>query len=84
MSADERATPLCDEAELDNSNFSDWGTGPSGYVSADFARTLERSRAELIECIEKYEGEYSNPSPDLILRAHYRGKLFAALAKVKP
>ena len=37
-------TPIIDAAELDNSNFSDWGTGPSGYVPAEVARQLERSR----------------------------------------
>lgn len=37
-------TPQTDEAEIDSSEFSDWGTGKSGYVHADFARELEESR----------------------------------------
>lgn len=41
------ATPRTDAAEYDQSKFSDWGTGPSGYVDADFARTLERECADL-------------------------------------
>ncbi len=35
-------TPRTDAAVIDNSEFSDWGSGESPYVMADFARTLER------------------------------------------
>jgi len=42
-----KSTPRTLVAEIDNSEFSDWGTGPSGYVSVTFAKQLER---ELCEC----------------------------------
>jgi len=42
-------TPRTNAAELDQSNFADWGTGPSGYVDVDFAQTLERENAALRE-----------------------------------
>lgn len=54
-------TPRTDVAEIDNSHFADWGTGPSGYVEADFARTIEREStaltAEVQRLREALEGE---------------------------
>ena len=41
----EYETPLTDEAEIDNSHFADYGSGPSGYVVGEFARGLERKLA---------------------------------------
>ena len=40
-------TPRTDAAELDNSEFSDWGTGPSGYVRRSDMETLERELSQL-------------------------------------
>jgi hypothetical protein len=39
-------TPRTEEARIDNADLSDWGTGKSEYVPADFARTLERELEE--------------------------------------
>ena len=39
--AGQTPTPRTDASEIDNSHFADWGTGPSGYVEVDFARSLE-------------------------------------------
>ena len=41
----DEGTPRTDAAELDHSYFSDRLYGPSGYVKADFARTLETELA---------------------------------------
>jgi hypothetical protein len=50
-------TPLTDAAELDGSHFSDWGVGPSGYVTADFARSLELRFAEAQTKIARLESD---------------------------
>lgn len=46
------STPRADAAELDEAHFSDWGWGPSGYVEADFARTLESENQELLAALK--------------------------------
>lgn len=45
----DRPTRETDAAEIDNSHFADYGSGPSGYVVVDLARKLERERDELRE-----------------------------------
>lgn len=46
-------TPRSDAAEMDQSNFSDWGSGPSGYVGIDFAKELERELAAQVAYAER-------------------------------
>ena len=41
MNEPKSQTPLTDAARIDNADLSDWGTGKSEYVYADFARSLE-------------------------------------------
>jgi hypothetical protein len=53
MSTNKTPTPLTDAVEIDASDLSDWGTGPSGYVHTDFARDLERSNAALVEVLRE-------------------------------
>ena len=48
----EYETPLTDEAEIDNSHFADYGSGPSGYVVGEFARGLERKLAMCRDALE--------------------------------
>lgn len=39
--------------------------------------------AELIEAAEAYQGEFTNPVPDYVLRQRYRKQLFDALAAIE-
>lgn len=39
---DQIPTPRTDAALIDNADITDWGTGKSNWVSADFARQLEK------------------------------------------
>ena len=41
-------TPRTEAARIDNADLSDWGTGKSDYVHADFARQLEQELDEQI------------------------------------
>jgi len=52
----ESKTPETDAARIDNADLSDWGTGKSEYVHADFARQLELSRDEALAKLAAYEG----------------------------
>ena len=45
-------SPLTDAAELSNSHFSDWGTGPSGYVYRSDMEALETRLRAAEKCVE--------------------------------
>ena len=56
-------TPRTDEAELDEADFTDWGTGPSGFVPVEFARELEREVNEL-KAAKGYVQDYRATGPN--------------------
>jgi hypothetical protein len=72
-------TPRTDALEVDMSEFSDWGIGPSGFVRVDDARQLERElAAERERCArvaddmcEKCGGEGFTIEPRCCGRAGY-------------
>ncbi len=77
-------TPRTD-SECGEPNETGW---PSVYISADFARQLERENAELLEALDGIASIYENPEPptmhDLSARAYdMRCIARAAIAKSK-
>jgi len=76
-------TPLTDEAELSNAHFSDWGTGPSGYVRRSDMERLELDRARLMEVASLLLSQY-DASGDFTMGGKLTNKpflMFAALLK---
>jgi len=65
-------TPLTDAAEIDESHFSDWGCGPSGYVNRSNMETLElalqRRDALLREALRELIPKPNRYPNDLIAR----------------
>jgi len=45
-------TPLTDAARIDNSYFSDWGTGKSNFVDHEDMAKLEQQNAALVAALE--------------------------------
>lgn len=67
-------TPRVDEMEVDNSEFADWGSGPSGFVRVDDARALERELAALRAEVKRFRSQRDN----LLARIHRDGGHYLA------
>ena len=59
-SKSESDTPRTDAAEVDQSEFADWGIGPSGFVTVEFAQILERELSIAVAALKTIaESNYS-------------------------
>lgn len=84
----ESTTPRTDAAEIDDSHFSDWGIGPSGYVAAEFARGLERElaaeRHALADSVSRADAaERETEAIRTLMNAHNLGGWTDALAPMR-